>query len=281
MSKKPIIKTSKIPPALVRAGEIGKSILGKTRSFDQINWPGVPYGNHPNQKMELYELNDLCPRDGWPTVLLIHGGGWVEGGPEQFNLLAPLMVKQGIMACSIRYRLAVDNHWSKALEDVEKAVDFVLSQQVDPNRIALWGESAGGHLALLYALKHPDRIKCVVGVGTPIDLTTTPRDLTEDVFLETELYEASPFHKTGPLPQTLLLHGTLDSVVPFKQAEQFHHKRPQETEILSVDGGNHTVLWPPVKAYRARKKAVKWLVQSMDLPHRGSKWKRRKKKKKQ
>ena len=218
MSSKPIVKTPKLAPTLKRVELLGKKVLGKARSFDQMSWPGVPYGAHPQQKMEMFELNDLCPRDGWPAVILVHGGGWVEGTPDQFNLLAPLFVKHGILACAIRYRLSPTHHWSKALEDVEQALEFVASQQVDPNRIALWGESAGGHLALLCALKHASRIKCVVTVGAPTDLTTAPPSLTEEVFLSSELHTASPLHCEGPLPSTLLLHGTLDSVVPFKQA---------------------------------------------------------------
>src|ERR1700760_658989 len=94
----------------------------------------------------------------FPAAIIVHGGGWVRGDrlTEVQPLFAPLM-NAGIAWFSIDYRLSSDwTQFGAAIEDVENAVRFVkrhASQyRIDPSRIALVGESAGGQLAAMAAL---------------------------------------------------------------------------------------------------------------------------------
>src|ERR1700733_3715533 len=93
------------------------------------------------------------------AAIIVHGGGWVRG--DRRIDVAPLfqpLTDAGIAWFSIDYRLASDPlRFGIAAYDVEAAIRFVREHageyRVDPERIALIGESAGGHLASLAALK--------------------------------------------------------------------------------------------------------------------------------
>jgi acetyl esterase/lipase len=284
MSENPLVKVPLLWPLANRANQLRRDLMGTMHSIDQIHWDNISYGSHPQQVMKFHELNDLCPRDGWPTVMCIHGGGWVEGDLEHFAEIAPKIAKSGFMVCSVNYRLHPKSPWPAALEDVEAALNFLCEQQVDLQRIALWGHSAGGHLALMLAKKHPQKIKAVVTIGAPTKLEDCDRDLVEDVFGTTALQiQASPFHTSLPPntihPKTLLLHGSKDRRVTIEQG-RIYAENNSNVELYEVKDGDHGLRWPILSGRKAKRTAIQWLIQSMELPQRGSKWKRRRKKSK-
>ena len=93
-----------------------------------------------------------------PTVIIVHGGGWVNGNKRTYvtPLFEPL-TKAGFAWFTINYRLAPQYPYPAALEDVQSAIRWVRANVVrynlDPKRIVLMGESAGGHLVALAAAK--------------------------------------------------------------------------------------------------------------------------------
>lgn len=265
-------------PVLNRANALRRRLQGKVASLDLIQWDEVAYGERMRQHVHIWELNDLCPRDGWPAVLLIHGGGWREGSWKDYESFGPQLSRKGLMVAAMDYRLAPENPWPAQLEDVLEAIAFMRSQLTDPDRIALWGHSAGGHLAMMAALAKPDWIRCVVALGAPSDLSDLHPDETADVFGDHELDEASPVEIdcTGA-PPVLLVHGTNDPVCSVQQARD-HAARRQNVELIEVSEGDHGLRWPPVASFKARRQAVSWMISQMEMPERGSKWRRRKKK---
>ena len=62
-----------------------------------IQWENVTYGADVSQRMHIWELNDLAPRDGWGAVVLLHGGGWREGTWEDFLSLGPALARRGLI----------------------------------------------------------------------------------------------------------------------------------------------------------------------------------------
>ena len=92
----------------------------------------------------------------FPTCILVHGGGFTKGDKTSFikPLFEPLS-KAGFAWFTINYRLAPAHRWPACLDDVETAIRWVRTHakeyKVDPARIALIGESAGGHLVALLA----------------------------------------------------------------------------------------------------------------------------------
>src|SRR5215510_3420077 len=111
---------------------------------------------------------DACIPAGdgpFPAAILVHGGGWVRGDRrvEVAPLFQPL-TDANIAWFSISYRLAANPlQFGDAIGDVESAVRFVKSHsaeyRIDPNRVALVGESAGGHLAAMAALNRNTDLK--------------------------------------------------------------------------------------------------------------------------
>ncbi|HLK34230.1 MAG TPA: alpha/beta hydrolase, partial [Terriglobales bacterium] len=87
----------------------------------------------------------------FPAAVLVHGGGWVAGDKQQYitYIFQPLSAA-GFAWFSINYRLAPQYHFPAPAEDVEQAIRFVKAHaadyRIDPRRMALIGESAGGHL---------------------------------------------------------------------------------------------------------------------------------------
>ncbi len=94
-----------------------------------------------------------------PVIVFLHGGGWSGGtrttGPDFRRYFA----QDGFAMASIRYRLTPSITFPANVEDVRTAVRWLkanaAAHAIDPDRICLWGTSAGGHLAAVAALAPP------------------------------------------------------------------------------------------------------------------------------
>ena len=277
MAENPLVHVPSALPVLSKVNALRRRVQGRVASFDMIQWDQVAYGERMRQHVHIWEMNDLCPRDGWPVVLLIHGGGWREGSWRDYESFGPQLSRKGFMVAAMDYRLAPDHPWPAQLEDVLEAIAFLRSQLTDPDRLAVWGHSAGGHLAMMAALSKPEWVRCAVALGAPSSLDALDSTETQEVFGDVSLEDASPSRvSAADVPPILLVHGTADRVCPIEQARDHAEQRP-EVSLIEVPDGDHGIRWPPLSALRARKRAVSWMIEQMDMPDRGSKWKRRKK----
>ncbi len=141
------------------------------------------------QNLDAYILKSDKPT---PVLIEVHGGGWRRGVKNEFNSYGGLIEKvldSGISVVSINYRLTPDYQFPAQEEDMARAVQFIRSKakewNVDPDRIASIGGSAGAHLSAWIGL-HDDmadpesddpierlstRITCFVDRSGPVDLT--------------------------------------------------------------------------------------------------------------
>jgi acetyl esterase/lipase len=275
----PLVHLPRAWPVVGKVNALRRQVVGRVRSFDLVQWDQVEYGQDVAQRVHIWELNDLAPRDGWPCVLLIHGGGWRQGSWRDFESMAPMLTRRGFMVAALDYRLAPEHPWPAALEDVYAALEFLRGQWVDPEKIALWGHSAGGQLAMMAALERPGEICCTVALGAPTDLQAQARtEPLDDVFTEAQLHAASPLHHPCEAAAPILqVHGTSDRICDIDQARR-HAAERSGVSLIEVTDGDHGLRWPLVGALRARRQAVQWMVDQMDMPERGSKWRARKKK---
>ena len=209
-----------------------------------------------------------------PAVVMVHGGAWQAGDKTHFRSLFDPLSRAGYAWFSINYRLAPKYKYPACVDDVETAMKWVKAHaaeyNVDPDRIALLGESAGGHLVELVAARadknSPIRPAAVVALYAPSDLPSlaaantargmniTP--LLKALFGRTEidaaalelLKSASPltYVKAG-LPPFLLLHGTADVLVPIAQSISFQAALQAvgvPCELVTVRNGPHgMMLW--------------------------------------
>ena len=104
---------------------------------------------------------DTAVAGGRAAIVILHGGGWHVGEPSWMYDLASHYAQRGLVAVPVQYRLSNQQDVSpiEALDDVRSAIRWLrrnASQlQIDPNRIAAYGTSAGGHLAAAAALVAP------------------------------------------------------------------------------------------------------------------------------
>jgi len=229
----------------------------------------------------------------FPTVIVVHGGGWRNGDKQTYvkPLFEPL-TEAGFTWFTINYRLAPAHHFPAPVEDVESAIRYVQSHareyKVDLKRIAITGESAGGHLVSFVGARDGRKLKlrAVVPFYAPNELeamitgsdqTASARPAIKGLLDFTEpnpeavrrLREASPitYVKKG-MPPFLLIHGTGDQTVPFHQATVMCDKIKQagsSCEIFPVEGGAHGMgSWdknPSTQGYKV--KMIEWLKRTM------------------
>ncbi|MGH9720191.1 MAG: alpha/beta hydrolase fold domain-containing protein, partial [Bryobacteraceae bacterium] len=226
----------------------------------------------------------------FPAAIIVHGGGFTRGDKQTFvpPLFEPLS-QADFAWFSINYRLAPQAKYPAAVEDVERAIAWVRSNarryKVDPDKIALIGESAGGHLVSMAGARNkPDsRVNAVVSFYGPHDFearAVASKQLSESVqaFLGVSelndtslkaLREASPInHVSGNMPPYLLIHGTKDEAVPYDQSPRMCEKMRAagaSCEVITVDGAPHGIgAWEKVREHQKYKtRMVDWLKETM------------------
>lgn len=130
------------------------------------------YGDDRGQKIAVYApsgAKDL------PVLLFFHGGAWISGHLGWLAFMARAVTSLPAVFVAASYRLAPRCRWPAQLEDAGAAFDHIVDRAVqwggDPNRVAVGGHSAGGHLAALLALRSPGRtIRACLPVSSSFDL---------------------------------------------------------------------------------------------------------------
>lgn len=197
----------------------------------------LKYGEDKRQKMDVF-LPAEYPRES-PVVLIIHGGAWKYGRKEHMIKIQKMLFDNNIPSVNMNYRLVKKGiTYREQLEDIDLAIEKFnsLSEKSEllPDNYILLGESAGGHLALLYGYKNPDRIKKIISLSGPTDFYSeeylksfyskytsgTIQKMVGTKFkrknLSEEFKTASPVANVSSVP-TLLFQGNTDFLVNQKQ----------------------------------------------------------------
>jgi acetyl esterase/lipase len=226
--------------------------------YQVVTRPNVEFARHNGAALagDLYLPKGL---DQAPIVIAIHGGGWQAGNRSGYKYWGPFLARNGIALFSIDYRLGKPGTYPGSVYDVKAAIQFVRAKAgelgIDPQRIGLMGDSAGGHLAALVGLaadqftgeyrddpnaSTPANVKAVIGFYGVYDMLgqwqhdqiARPRDQIAEKYVGTSpmenrrvYFESSPMsYATVDRNRTrfLLIHGTADDVVdPATQSQAF------------------------------------------------------------
>ena len=138
-------RTRKRPAARARSS-------GSSLPADVATRLDVAYGEHDDQRLDVYALNDAKRA---PVMVYVHGGGWRRGDKSAVGRKAQFFTGLGWVLVSTNYRLLPEGKHPTNVQDVAQALawvhDHVAEHGGDPERIFLMGHSAGAHLAALVA----------------------------------------------------------------------------------------------------------------------------------
>ncbi len=127
-------------------------------SVHRVENRSIP-GPESDLPIRLYYPEGASP---FPVLVYFHGGGWVIGDLDTHHGFCHALAKtSGCLIVSVDYRLAPEHRFPAAVEDAYAATKWVADNaadiQADPDRMAVGGDSAGGHLAAVVALMARDR----------------------------------------------------------------------------------------------------------------------------
>lgn len=237
----------------------------------------VEYGKVGNRPLLLHIAQpDPAPKKPMPAVVYLHGGGWMtERSKASPN--APL-VKRGYFTVNVDYRLTDEAIFPAQIQDVKAAVRWLRANakayNIDPNRIGVWGHSAGGHLAALLGTSggvaelegdggspgQSSRVQAVVNLAGVIDVLKQPWAQDDPHTAAGRLVGGAVKDKpdlvrqTNPMtyitkddPPVLTVHGEKDTAVPLIQSEALHEalqKAGVPSQLVIVPGYGHNVATP-------------------------------------
>jgi len=119
----------------------------------------IPYGS---DTAEPRRVDVFLPENNGNgrCVFFVHGGGWRGGKRQAWAAVMQHFCERGYVCASAGYRLAPETQFPLPVEDVRQAMAFVRSKadeyEFDPERMAVWGSSAGAHLAAMLATVQPE-----------------------------------------------------------------------------------------------------------------------------
>jgi pectinesterase len=239
----------------------------------------ICYGEAGGEKL-LLDAHVPAGDGKFPVVLIVHGGGWMSGDRETDIVPVFAAAATNFTWFTISYRLAPTNRWPACYEDVETAIRWVKAHATeykgDPNRIALLGYSAGGHLVTLAGtrghnsnpllrrlhLVGPDTtVQAAVAFAPPTDLVSDNErrgglsismrnlfncdstNITDSV--RAVLKRNSPLTYVRPgLPPFLIVQGSADKTVPAPQSLAFQSKMKSAgnvCDLILIPEGQHRI----------------------------------------
>lgn len=240
----------RIEPALDRIAP-GWGIPGRLVARD------VPYSSYRDTRLDVWR--PAGEGKSTPAVLVFHGGGWREGSKEGVaRRLCPSFLKRGLAVVNVEYRKAPQYPAPAAVEDAVAAARFVQREAhtygLDALRVAAFGESAGGLLALMMGFSEQRVVRAIVSMAGVTDLVAalenggeTKSAVEQWIGSQAGMIDVarrlSPAWCARPgLPPVLTVHGDADNVVPLLQAErltQTLRAAGDRAELMVVRGAGH------------------------------------------
>jgi acetyl esterase/lipase len=231
-----------------------------SKDYEVVTRSNLEFAQHDGASLagDLYLPKGV---DKPPVIVAVHGGGWQVGSRASYKYWGQFLARNGYALFSIDYRLGKPGTFPGSAYDVKSAVQFVRAKAadlgVDPARIGLMGDSAGGHLVALVGLAAdqltgeyrgdanyavPADVKVVIGFYGVYDMLAQwqhdqiarPRDqITEKYLGASPMQNRRVYFDSSPMSYTttdrnrarfLIIHGTADDIVdPTTQSQAFQN----------------------------------------------------------
>lgn len=260
--------------ALCPVAPAAESASSSASTSSARNLENIPYvdGGTDKQRLDLY-----LPPDGnatrHPLLVWIHGGGWAGGSKR--DCPAKGLLAHGFVVASVEYRFSQDAIFPAQIEDCKSAIRWLRAHAaeygIDPEKVAVWGASAGGHLVALLGttggsklfdkganLEQSSRVQCVIDFFGPTDFLHYGEN--SENFQQTNNLVAKLIG--GPIAQHqeaaklasplyfvskdsapfLIMQGDSDNLVPLQQSQVLHaalDKAGVENTLKVLPGSGH------------------------------------------
>lgn len=257
------------------------SSSGVSESSNVQFYESILYGNDPRQILELAHRKDVI--NPQTAVLFIHGGSWIGGDKAIMRRYQDLVLDNGYIYVSMNYRFITSGaDYLDMLDDITLALTFLSDYaddlMINPEKIALVGESAGAHLATLYAYRNkttsPIEVSFVMAMVPPVDFTDpafiTYGDPTLQLFLAnglmgtsiegpeslalsgypTSWVDASPISHLDKAIPTLVAYAGMDELIPISNMERFIDQANElnaPVETIFFENSGHSLSADPDK----------------------------------
>lgn len=252
----------------------GQSVEGAARAGDLSNRyrivSNVTYltANNWDAKLDVYVPREAAAPN--PTLIYIHGGGWVGGSKETSWLQLLPYLEAGWSVVNVEYRLARVSLAPAAVEDCRCALRWVIRNakqyNFDTTKLVVTGHSAGGHLSLTTGMLPPSagldrecpgteelKVAAIVnwfGINDVVDLLDGPNLkeyavawLSSMTNREEIARRVSPLtYVRAGLPPIITIHGDADPVVPYTHAVRLQdalNKAGVPNQLVTIPGGKH------------------------------------------
>ncbi|HEV8695164.1 MAG TPA: alpha/beta hydrolase [Lysobacter sp.] len=231
-----------------------------TAAPDQV----VAYGDAPDQVADVRFGSSGA--EAQPLVVIVHGGFWrPQYGRDQLGPMAAALAAAGWTVAAIGYRRIPANP-DASVDDVVLALERLPARvSRHDGRVIVIGHSAGGHLALLAALRPQPALAGVLALAPAADLRlahelalgngAVAAYLGDDPNVREDL---DPQRLPSPAVATRLLHGDDDAVVPLVVSESYHAAHP-DVSLQRLDCGHFALIDPQSAAWSGVVRELGWL----------------------
>lgn len=232
----------------------------------------LPYDKISRAHSQLLDLYLPTKAGQVPLIVFIHGGAWLQGDKSEAKDVALLLAQAGFAVASINYRLTDEAVFPAQLEDCRAAVRFLRENASEygynPDRIGVWGVSAGGHLAALLgvdAAQAAEKVQAVVDWCGPTNLISVAGQAGSRTKIDYDTAKGPVALLLGGLvkdkadlakqaspvtfvdkddPPILIVHGDIDDLVPYAQSEELIELLKKEnvpSKLVTLQGVAHNL----------------------------------------
>ena len=233
----------------------------------------VPYATDGTRQLLLDLFRPDFQEKELPAIVVVHGGGWLNGDKTKFRALAIELANRGYVTAAIEYRLGGEKLFPAGIHDCNAAVRFLRAHAqkygIDPQRIGAVGGSAGGHLVGLMATgwqnkdlqgnggwaNRTSRLQAAIVMAGPMEMTTgsvaersinSPNQSNSNKWLGKTIKEAPELYALADAHLQISKEG---SSILFMVGE---HDKPERNEP-SREKLKENGVWTGVKVYKDGK----------------------------
>ena len=273
-------------PADLTSPEGMQVVFGdKSDRYPAAYTPDIEYARYGDRALRIQLLQPRA-KGPFPLLVYVQGSAW---RPQNLYMALPQLADfahRGFVVASVEYRPTLEAIFPAQIQDVKAAIRFLKSNaarfNLDPVRVAVWGDSSGGHMAVMTGVSegvaefdtpdYPDQssgVRTVVDFYSPTDLlqmSKYPSKVDHDHASSPESFlvggplqenpekaaQANPItyiSKERPLPPFLIMHGDQDATVPFNQSVLLYEALKaagQDATFYKVKGAGHgDGFWTP------------------------------------